>query len=238
LLYKIIKSDYTQESGFCNVPLQQLPVLADDESSFAPGISGMPAKVDSEARKLIKEARSEAEEILRQAKVDAEAMKAEAFKKGLEESSKERISLLEEARDVLAAAAQMRIKILSSAEPQVVELALSIAGHLLHTRIHIDPELIKDVVAEAILMLASGESIVVRVNPRDLSVCRSHKEIFQELLADGASIKFLPSEEVKKGDCTVQGQYALVESFLQERFNHIRDALLKEAAYAPAPLSD
>ncbi|RJX27867.1 MAG: hypothetical protein C4554_03670 [Dethiobacter sp.] len=238
-MYKIIKSDRTLESGFYKVPLQQPAVAAEDENppaeddeilTEAPEDEGYGAH--DEAEKIVKEAEEKAQQILRQAHMEAGALKEEALRRGLEEGNRERERLLEEARELMASVRQIREEIIKFAEPQVVELSLRIAKSLIKTSLLFEPGIIKDIVAEAISLLAGDESIIVRVNPEDLGVCRAHKVFFQELLTDDASIKFLPSEEVEKGSCTVQGQYALVESSLQERFNVLREALLKEAKYA------
>ena len=238
-MHRIIKSGSTLESGYYRVPLQQLVLVTEDKrreiedyGDLGKAPFNQDLNADDEAEVIIKEAREKAQQILSQANLEAEAVKDEAFRSGLEEGSRESGKLLEEARELIACAGMIREEIIKSAEPQVIELALKIARSLVKTNLLVEPELIKDIVAEAISILAGDENIMVKVNPDDLSICRANKDFFRELLTDGSSIKFLPSEEVEKGNCTVQGQFALVESLLQERFEVLRNALLKEASYA------
>ncbi len=236
-LHKIIKSVRTLESGFYRVPLQPLVLVTEDETQKDDeGYGSEPEQetliVDGEAERIVQVAREEAQKILNQAYLEAEAAKEDAFRRGVEEGASESGKLLDEARELMACVSAIREEIIKSSEPQVIELSLQIAKQLIKTSVLIEPELIKEIVADAVSLLAGDESIMVKVNPDDLSICRLHKDFFRELLTDGASIKFLPSDETEKGSCTVQGQFTLVESFLQERFKILSNALLKEASHA------
>ncbi|MCR3920894.1 MAG: FliH/SctL family protein [Firmicutes bacterium] len=228
----IIKSARTLESGFYKIPFKSV----DNKDSTSVDVA---TRVDAdesndtnamdEAQKIVQDAKQAAQEILSHALLDAEKVRQEAILKGQEEINRKRDALLEEARTILVNAKLVREKIIKVAEPQVIELSFLIARALIRTSLFLEKDVIKDIVAEAILLLSGEESIMVKVNPDDLTVCREHKFYFQEELTDDASIKILPSEDVVKGSCIVQGQYAFVESFLENRFITLREALLKEA---------
>lgn len=232
----IIKSARTLEFGYYQLPLKSVSyeaiaaandVLCDEKRG-----QNDPSAED-EADKIIKDAQQRAQEIISQAQLEAELLKEQAIQKGLAEIEGKREALLGDVQTLLANAQHVREEIIRYAEPQVVELSLQIAKALIKTSLFVEADLIIEIVAEAISLLAGEESIMVKVNPEDLAVCREHKLYFQEQLADDGLIKILPSAAVGKGSCVVQGQYAVVEAFLEERFNILRDALLKEASHDP-----
>ncbi len=73
--------------------------------------------------------------------------------------------------------------------------------------------------------MAGEEKVLIKVNPIDVKICRQHKDFFRTFLTEDAGIKFLPDEEIPPGSCRAYGQYSLVESFLQERFNLVKETL-------------
>ena len=235
---KIIKSGLAKDAGIYRIPLQKLVI--GDECEPAP--ENEPALVvedePSEADIIIQEAEEAARRILISARNEAEALKKKAEQSAREMLFKERENLLDELRETISLAKRMRSEVIRVAEPQVVELSLMIAQALIKTSLLIKPELIRDIVANAISVLDAEESLIVRVNPDDLEMCRSYKGYLRELMADGTSIKILASEDVQKGGCIVQGEFALIESCLETRFNILKSALLEEAEYVSRSTTD
>lgn len=233
-----IKSNRTRDMGTYKIPLQRLAVVFDED--------GMPqTEAEKEAQsfpeeggshnaaaKILEEARQKAVTIVQEGYAAAEKLKQEAYIKGLEEGRAEQEQRLLEAKELVTSATLIRQEIIRAVEPQVVELSLKIAKTLLKTSVILEADLIRDIVAEAISLLAGEESIIVKVNPQDLAVCRNQKDFFKDLLTEDAAIRFLPSEGVEKGSCIVQGQFSLVESNLEERFQVLQEKLLEEAKNA------
>lgn len=238
-MHKIIKSNRSQDSGTYTIPLQKLAVVSDEDTTLhEEGQEGTEGTMDSPddplkmKKKILAEARQQAGNMLQEAQVEAEKLKKEAMLLGREEGRQEHEQLLQVAQDIMATVTQARGEIIRSAEPQVVELAIKMARSLLKTSVLLEPDLIKDIAAEAISLLAGEDSIVVKVNPQDLNSCRTQKDFFKEFLAEEANLRFLPSEDVAKGCCIVQGQFALVESCLEERFKILEKLLLEETKNA------
>ena len=235
-MYRIIKSERAREAGIYRINLKNLAhdsdVTMESRNNPDDGSGIRQGEICKNDGEILQAARQQAGEILAEARLEGEELREEALTRAREESSREREELLQKAREVIHTASRVRQEVIRSAEPQVVELALKVAKSILKTSVLIEPGLIKDIVAEAVSLLAGEESIIVKVNPGDLSTCREEKDFFKDLLAEDAGIRFLPSEDVEKGCCIVQGQFSRVESILEDRFKILQDKLLEEAKNA------
>jgi flagellar biosynthesis/type III secretory pathway protein FliH len=232
-LNNIFKAPLTRESGVYKVPLQILTVEEFEGSNGGNGSAGCDHDDPLAAEKW------EAEEIIRRAEKEAEDLRNAAYihalNQGKEEGQKiarqESEKLLEQAHEALTGALKLRETIIKSAEIQVLELAFQVAETLLYAKLEADRNVILNIVSQAISLTVGEENIAVKVNPADFPVCRQNKDFFLEFLTEEARMKFSPDEEIPRGSCRVQAQHSLVESFLQERLETMKRALLKGVDY-------
>ncbi len=224
---KIHKALCTRESGAYQMPL----VLLSEEGKKEVGKEE--TVLPTNPAELLKKAKSEALNMLEEAKRKALKLQEDAYSEGFNQGKKEGMVSIEEEREILLAEAEeilleagrLRKMIIKSAEPQVVELSLQVAQTLLHVKLKTEKKLIVDIVAEIMILLAGEEKVLVKVNPSDIKACRQNKDFFRTFLTEDAGIKFLPDDEIPLGSCRAYGQYSLVESFLQERFDLVKDTL-------------
>ncbi|UNC91745.1 FliH/SctL family protein [Candidatus Contubernalis alkaliaceticus] len=235
---KVIKAP--RESGVCQIPLKkekeiEKPVEPSGQEKDE-GENGAPSP-DNMSFQLLEEARQEVKAIINKAESEAKSLQEAAYKKGLETGQAEGMAavqrkeekILKDARDVLTQTVKLREMVLQAAESQVVELALKIAEALIHKKLETEKNFVVDIVAEALALVVGEESIMVKVNPNDLKTCSKYKDFFQDIISEGAKFKLLQDENVPQGSCRVFTQDSLVESFLDERFKALKEALLKEA---------
>ena len=69
-----------------------------------------------------------------------------------------------------------RHKLMESAEPELVRLAVGIAERVLHQQIALDRGVVVEMAKVAIGRLVEKESVTVRVNPGDLERMREHRD--------------------------------------------------------------
>lgn len=238
-MLKIIKSGSSLEAGLYRIPLQSLVTAQDtdevsqeEELALSEPQQEQADDAKAEAEQILEAAKQEAQAILDQAEATAVELKTEALEQASAEGQVQKEQLVVDAQKLVVEAQYLREEMLRLVEPQVVELSLQIAEAILKTSVSVNVDVIKEVVAEAISLLAGEDSIIVQVNPADIGICRSYKETLVDLLADEAAIKFVPAPEVARGNCIVQGEYALVEANIQDRFSLLQQAMLKEINHA------
>ncbi|MDO9574775.1 MAG: FliH/SctL family protein [Candidatus Contubernalis sp.] len=228
-----------RESGVCQIPLEKEKLMEPSDQGKDEGEHGIHPP-ENESFQFIEEARQEAAAIIKKAESEAKSLQEAAYKKGLETGQAEGMAdaqqkeekILKEAREFLAETVELREMVLKAAESQVVELALQVAEALIHKKLETEKNFVVDIVAEALALVVGEESIMVKVNPDDLKTCCKYKDFFQDIISEGAKFKLLQDENVPQGSCRVFTQDSLVESFLDERFKALKEALLKEADYA------
>jgi len=141
---------------------------------------------------------------------------------------------LAEVRQKLDAAlrdfARERSRYFEQVEPEVVQLALAIARRILHREAQIDPLLLAGMVRVALEKIEQGAKVVVRVNPQQVSECRTY---FASHL-EGREIPEVEDDPaIEKDTCTLHTALGTVELGLEVQLKEIERGLLDVLAQKP-----
>jgi type III secretion system HrpE/YscL family protein len=178
------------------------------------------------------EARLEAERLLTEARADAERLRAEvagelerarhqAESEGRERGLQAVTELLVGAR---AAAARAR----SSAEPELRTLAVRIAEKILGRELELRPELVVDVVAEALRHAGQPRELVLRCSPDDLAALERGKPRLLERLSQAQAVRLRADDTVPRGGCIIETELGVVDARLSTQLEAIERALRGE----------
>lgn len=140
------------------------------------------------------------------------------------ELQKERAAVASSQKALREAARQLneiQQQVVADAEQQLVELAVEIAGKILAQEIKSQGYEIDPIVKEALSQAPTRKSVVVRLNPEDLSRCE---------LAGGqddsdADIRFVADAGVPPAGCVVETEEGVVESDPQQRLKDVGENL-------------
>jgi flagellar assembly protein FliH len=142
---------------------------------------------------------------------------------GLEAERGQLRSALAALRAACAEVRQVRQRLVTEAEGQLVNLAIDIARKVLLQEIQAGRYEIDPIVSEALSRLPGGAEVVVRLNPADLSRCR---------LAEGADapgapegVHFIADPAVAPAECLVQTPDGAVQSAIEEHLDEVGAAL-------------
>ena len=149
---------------------------------------------------------------------------------GLEEGKKvgEKV-----ARDFFSLLEHIKIQkenILRDSEQAVLRLSLALSSKIVGNTVEIKPEIVLEVVKKAIQHLVDKNKVVLKVNPKDCQLVKSHH---QQLLATIDGIKNLEIEEdirVKPGGCLIETDSGNVDARLETQMQVLREALLDKPA--------
>lgn len=196
-------------------------------------------KARGQARDIIADAHKEAEIIKLQASEEATRIKQEtwqeAYKEGIEqaraEMETEKQKLLQQQQEILEEARQTKIRMLHSCEADMVQLVLTIARKVIAGELHTNPDVIVNVLREAINYLDRPEKIIVYLCPEDLE--KVSKVIDEgKLIPNGngeLKIDLKPDERLAKGGVLLESDAGTVDAQLDTRIASVFSAVQEQA---------
>jgi len=187
----------------------------------APGSRRIPAQVwdaEAEARRRLDGAAAEAREIVQRALAEAAALREAAAAAGREDARVE-------ATAMVARAAVERDRLLGEAEPQVVRLALAVAGRILSRAAETDPEAVVELASRALDAARRRADVTLRAHPEDLAALRAAEPTLLERLSRVRCIAFVGDAAVGRGGVVVATEAGTVDARLATQLDALRRAL-------------
>jgi len=205
--------------------------VIDDATSRAEALLG---DARDRARKLIEDAAMRASSLLDQAKTDG---RKDGYQAGADAANREMSEMLETMRGLVDMAGIERHKIISSAEPEIVRLAMGIAERVLHQQIALDRGVVVEMAKAAIARLVDRESITVRVNPADLEGMRGHRDDVLAL-GDVKSMRIIEDQRVDRGGVVVETEAGTIDAKIQTQISEAKRVLHIEDDVVLTPVDE
>jgi flagellar assembly protein FliH len=117
----------------------------------------------------------------------------------------------------------------SRVEAEVVQLALAIAGKILHREAQVDPMLLSAIVHLALTQLKEGSSATIRVRPEQANQWRSHVAS----LAINLDTKVVEDVELERGDCVLETELGTVNFSLDAQLKEVERGFFDVLAQKP-----
>lgn len=248
--YKIIKSAEVQDDFWQVLPLRAKKELAMIKSAVENGVDksadageSLQAWALAQAEETIRRASATADEIICQSQLDSEQIRKLAhqdgfqqgsrkgydrgYREGMAKAEEEAVAVRTQAGEVLRQAENFRREKLEQLEQEMIDLALDIAERLLTVQLTLDREVIVNVAAEALRLVADRQNVVLFVNPDELELVERKKDELKSLLPARAQLQVLADAAVQPGGCRIDTEQGLVDATMETR----KEALLK-ALYA------
>jgi len=233
--YKVIKADHLNMRpprviDFPSPTLQSNSEVENDNDN-----QDIVAETELKAQQLLDSARREAEEIIAQAKAEADKLlkdtqerinelKKEAEKAGYEAGFEAGQAQWEEAQEQLRqeivrqkeVLIEERNKMLKQLEPDIIQLAVTIARSVIHAELYLAPEQINSI-ARAVLDRAQGEERqVLKVSSEDYEGITS----FLEEDATNGRLEIVCDNSVKRG-CKAETQFGEVDGTIEGQLQEV-----------------
>lgn len=224
----------TPEPAFDSARLEAQANAVLDEA--AQNAEALLADAHERARTMIEEAAARAETIEQQARQSGHD---EGFAAGRDAADHEMNEMLATMRGLLQMAHAERHKIMESAEPELVRLALGIAERVLHQQVALDRGVVVEMAKTAIARLIERDTVTVRVNPADLERMREHRD---ELVAIGdvRNLRVIEDGRVDRGGVVVETDAGTIDARISTQLDEARKVLHieDEIVVEPAPQAD
>lgn len=170
------------------------------------------------------------EALLQAAHEEAAAIHAEAFRQGHAQGTHQaEVDAIAMARHFAALGRSLeaeRDRVLRSAEPQVVALALDVARVLVAQELALRPEAVVSMVAVALEELVQREPLRIRLHPEDLDLVAGHG------VGSGRGMpELVPDAELERGDCVVETASGSIDARVGTRLGEMRRVMLEAASH-------
>lgn len=199
------------------------------EQPWRAGSRRIPAVV-YDAREVARETRAEgqrqAADLLANARAQAEALRAAAVSAGREEG-------LAQATEVAARAAFLVDRLLAQAEPELVALALAVAGRVLSRIVERDGGAVVELAARALEAARQRSEVAIRAHPDDLGALRTAEPQLLGSLLRARRLAFIEDASVERGGVVVETEAGSYDARLAPQLEALGRALRASDEEAP-----
>jgi flagellar biosynthesis/type III secretory pathway protein FliH len=185
-----------------------------------------------QAQQLVGEAGEHAKALVEDAATQVESINQQAHETGFQSGQdagrhaieQEMNEMLITMRGLVDMARAERHKIIETAEPEIVKLAMGIAERILHQQVSIDRDAVVEMTKAAMARLLDREIVTVRVNPADLERIQEHRD---ELLAlgDVKNMRVIEDQRVDRGGVMLETEAGAVDARLSTQIAEARRVL-------------
>lgn len=202
------------------LPLNDQPCIG----SFSFPLPAMPSVIpeidpESEATRIVAEARSQAAEIERQAR---EAGRASVQAEVAAEVARLAAPWHEQLTNTLDELATLRATITAQAERNLVQLALEIARKIVHREVTIDGEIVMTLARIGLTRGHSRTPATIHLHPDDFAYVSTHRE----QLVSGQALELVEDRSIMRGGCLVRTEMGDVDARIDQQFIEIERAFL------------
>lgn len=199
------------------------------------------ANIDEQARILLEQAQKACEEMLTKAQMEAENIKKDAFQSGYNNgvaiAKKEFDKILQDTTQVFVNAidqlSNIKNEIIKNAEKDIIELTLTIAKKLVCSELRQNPDLIVEIIKEAIKSARTDDEIIIRLSPHDRMILEQNsKEIIENLKSSmfnpTMKIIFEEDQSITNGGCIVITNKNIIDMTFESRLESILSAIYSQ----------
>jgi flagellar biosynthesis/type III secretory pathway protein FliH len=214
-----------------------------DWSALREEAAGLIDMASEQAQTLVEEAGARAKTIVEEAVAQASAVSEAAHNQGFEagresgrhSANQEMNEMVITMRGLVDMARAERHKIIESAEPEIVKLAMGIAERIVHKQVAVDRDVVIEMTKAAIGRLLEREVVTVRVHPADLERMKEHRDDVLAL-GDVKHMRIIEDQRVDRGGVIVETDSGAVDAKIATQLDEARRVLHieEDAVVAPA----
>jgi flagellar assembly protein FliH len=197
-------------------------------------------KARDEARDIITNAREEAEVIKMQVDEEAHAIRQkahkEAYEEGLRQAHQEiegdRQAAIQQSQALLEEARQSKLKLFRSCEADMVRLVMAMVKKVIAGELKTNPDIIINILQEAIDFLDRPENITVYVNPQEVENILEvmDKGYLTDIGSNNINMDIKADERVSRGGCLLESDAGSVDAQLETRIGSVNNAIQEVVA--------
>jgi flagellar assembly protein FliH len=188
-----------------------------------------------EAAAIVEDVQKQTGTMLEEAKQQSIAIKEQAHQDGLITGRQEAVKLIrQELTDNLTQALSLineieseRMQRLTSSEPELIKLAVTIAEKIIGEELSIDALRQLQIVREALSRVATANTITIRIHSDDLQSVNEHLTMLQSSFSEPKPIKVVEDCSIAKGSCFIETDNGNLDARIKSQLDRIMTELLK-----------
>ncbi len=184
---------------------------------------------------LLDKAKEEASSIIAEAHEEAEQIRQENSQKGYEEGiskAEQEIdgsirNARQESQQIIAQAGKTKMQILKAAESDMMRLVMAIARKVIGGEMETNPQVIINVIDQALTYLDQTENISVHINPREVLQVLDAVNTSQFTDKNNKVVDFevQADKRVSAGGCIIEGEEGQIDATIETRMNRIEKSI-------------
>lgn len=180
----------------------------------------------TEAARVIAEAREAADRIRREAQQAGQRQARDAAQQqGRAETERRLATALPALERALESLQRDKNQHLQQCERQVVRLALAIAERVIRRELSSRPEITLDLIREALQLAASNDRVTLHLNPEDYDTWREPLARLMAQRSETQKLECLPDPDVTLGGCVVKTEFGSIDQQFQAQLARIAEEL-------------
>jgi flagellar assembly protein FliH len=197
-------------------------------------------KARDEARDIITNAREEAQVIKMQADEEAHVARQkahkEAYEEGLRQAQQEiegdRQAAIQQSQALLEEARQLKLKVFRSYEADMVRLVMAMVKKVIAGELKTNPDIIINILQEAIDFLDRPDNITVYVNPQELENILEvmNKGYLTDIGSNNINMDIKADGRISPGGCLLESDAGSVDAQLETRIVSVNNAIQEVVA--------
>lgn len=137
------------------------------------------------------------------------------------------VPLVATLENLLAELTDVRQRLQHQIENEVVELALHIGRKLVDQALQANPDVVAEIVQEALKRVEDSEKIGIRLNPADVQRLQQMPDL-HHLNEQFDRIQLIEDNAITSGGCLVQTDFGEIDARIEEQFRTIDEAFRAE----------
>jgi len=223
-------------------PLTELPSLS---SEFWSGTESAPSTdplaLRAEAEAVLSASRIEAVEMIEEARREAKSLRETAQREGYEagklaariavedevrvEWDARKVALREAMDQIAMQIATARELLWQEQEPEMLALTLEIARKVVKTEVQQNPEVIRQVISNAIRRVTDKENVRLRISVGDAPRVKEMREDLMDVLDGLRNLEIIDDRRVGDGGCVIETNAGTIDAKIETQFSEVAHAL-------------
>jgi flagellar biosynthesis/type III secretory pathway protein FliH len=202
--------------------LQETRLQAEEEAQLLS--QQIMAQAQLEEEKILQQAREEASLLLMKANQQESEVLQRAYQRGMDAAKDEALSILSTAHAMINGTQEWHDKMLTKAETEVVGVLKEVAKNLFGQGYVLPEGALKGVLDQAITDAKPLGDIRIRLHPDDIAIL-GPLWVEQKSSLSGIKVDILPSENILRGGCAIEGEFGSLDAQVDIKLNRILEKI-------------
>lgn len=192
-------------------------------------------QAEQNAARLIESTQQQTIEMLEKAKQEALEIKNQAKQEGFQaghaegavSAQQEYETRLAQALVLVGKSEEERLTRIRSSEPELLKLAVAIAEKIIGAELKTSPEILVEIVKQALTGIPTAGSIIIKVNAGDYQLIETNLPEIQKVFSDPVPVKIQQDQGVNAGNCYIETDHGNVDARIKTQLEMIMLEILK-----------